>query len=132
MPLFLVMVGGALGAGARFMTGRATLALFGPYFPYGTLAVNLIGGLLMGALVGVLSRNGVAGQASAGEAWRLFLGVGVLGGFTTFSSFSLDVVGMIERGAHGSAMMYVLLSVIGSVIALFAGLMMTRATGTLA
>eukprot|EP01087_Luapelamoeba_hula_P005814 TRINITY_DN15863_c0_g1_i1.p1 TRINITY_DN15863_c0_g1~~TRINITY_DN15863_c0_g1_i1.p1 ORF type:complete len:128 (-),score=12.09 TRINITY_DN15863_c0_g1_i1:233-616(-) len=127
MQFVLVMIGGALGAGARFMTGRATLALFGPHFPYGTLAVNLLGGLLMGVLTGALARSGVAG-----EAWRLFLGVGVLGGFTTFSSFSLDVVGMIERGALGTAMAYVLVSVIGSVLALFAGLMMTRGTGALA
>ncbi len=127
MQFVLVMIGGALGAGARFMTGRATLALFGPHFPYGTLAVNLLGGLLMGVLTGALARSDVAG-----EAWRLFLGVGVLGGFTTFSSFSLDVVGMIERGALGTAMAYVLVSVIGSVLALFAGLMMTRGTGALA
>ncbi len=126
MPLVFVMFGGALGAGARYLTGRATLALFGPGFPVGTLAVNVIGGLLMGILAGVLARNG------SGEPWRLFLGVGVLGGFTTFSSFSLDVVGMIERGAPGAALFYILLSVIGSVLALFAGLMMTRSGGTLA
>ncbi|MCU6455633.1 fluoride efflux transporter CrcB [Sphingomonas sp. A2-49] len=127
MPLLFVMIGGALGSGARFLTGRATLALFGPLFPYGTLAVNLIGGLLMGVLTGLLARAGVAG-----EPWRLFLGIGVLGGFTTFSSFSLDVVGMIERGAAGAALCYVLVSVIGSVLALFAGLMLTRGGGTLA
>ena len=74
MPLVLVMVGGALGSGARYLTGRAALSLFGPNFPYGTLAVNLIGGLLMGALAGSLVR-----AAGSGEAWRLFVGVGVLG-----------------------------------------------------
>ncbi|MCP3736007.1 fluoride efflux transporter CrcB [Sphingomonas sp. RP10(2022)] len=121
MPLVLVMVGGALGTAARYLTGRATLALFGPAFPFGTLAVNLIGGLLMGVLAGVLARAG-----TGGEPWRLFLGVGVLGGFTTFSAFSLDVVAMIERGATGAAFGYALLSVIGSVAALFAGLMLAR------
>jgi CrcB protein len=127
MPLVFVMVGGALGSGARYLTGRAALSLFGADFPYGTLAVNLVGGLLMGALVGALARI-----AGTGEAWRLFVGVGVLGGFTTFSSFSLDVVTMIERGAFGAALSYALVSVIGSVLALFAGLMMTRSGGTLA
>ena len=127
MPLLLVMIGGALGSGARFLTGRAMLALFGPFFPFGTLAVNLIGGLLMGMLTGILARAGVAG-----EPWRLFLAIGVLGGFTTFSSFSLDVVAMIQRGAPSMALGYVLLSVIGSVLAVCAGLMLTRGGGTLA
>lgn len=127
MPLVFVMIGGALGSGARYLIGRATLSLFGPNFPYGTLAVNLIGGLLMGALVGVLAR-----AAGSGEAWRLFAGVGVLGGFTTFSSFSLEVVGMIERGAFASAAGYAAVSVVGSIAAVFAGMMMTRTGGTLA
>ena len=121
LPLLYVMVGGAVGSGARYLTGRAMLSLLGPDYPFGTLAVNLIGGLLMGVLVGVLARN------TASETWRLLLGVGVLGGFTTFSAFSLDVVTMIERGAVGVAFGYVLVSVIGSVAALFAGLSAVRA-----
>jgi CrcB protein len=121
LPLLYVMVGGAVGSGARYLTGRAMLSLLGPDYPFGTLAVNLIGGLLMGMLVGVLARN------TASETWRLLLGVGVLGGFTTFSAFSLDVVTMIERGAIGVAFGYVLVSVIGSVAALFAGLSAVRA-----
>ena len=121
LPLLYVMVGGAVGSGARYLTGRAMLSLLGPDYPFGTLAVNLIGGLLMGVLVGVLARN------TASETWRLVLGVGVLGGFTTFSAFSLDVVTMIERGAIGVAFGYVLVSVIGSVAALFAGLSAVRA-----
>ncbi len=121
LPLLYVMVGGAVGSGARYLTGRAMLSLLGPDYPFGTLAVNLIGGLLMGVLVGVLART------TASETWRLLLGVGVLGGFTTFSAFSLDVVTMIERGAIGVAFGYVLVSVIGSVAALFAGLSAVRA-----
>jgi CrcB protein len=121
MSLLYVMLGGAFGSGARYLTGRATLSLFGPGFPYGTLAVNLIGGLLMGALVGVLAR-----ASNGGETWRLLLGVGVLGGFTTFSSFSLDAVTMIERGQLTVALGYVLVSVIGSIAALFAGLTLAR------
>ncbi|AQR74091.1 fluoride efflux transporter CrcB [Sphingomonas sp. LM7] len=123
MPsLFLVMLGGAFGAGARHLVGRATLALFGPNFPWGTLAVNLIGGLAMGVLAGGLVRLG-----ESGEQWRLLLGVGVLGGFTTFSAFSLDVMTMIERGDWGMGLGYVLASVIGSVAALAIGLGIARA-----
>lgn len=121
MPLLLVMFGGALGSGARHLMGRATLAVFGPAFPYGTLSVNLIGGLLMGLLVGNLARFG-----TGGESWRLLLGVGVLGDFTTFSSFSLDTVTMIERGALPLALFYVLVSVIGSILALAGGLALAR------
>lgn len=120
ISLLYVMAGGAIGSGARYLTGRAMLALLGPAYPYGTLAVNLIGGLLMGALVGMLART------NADESWRLLLGVGVLGGFTTFSAFALDTVTMIERGALGVALGYVLVSVIGSIVALFAGLTLVR------
>ncbi|MFS0772125.1 fluoride efflux transporter CrcB [Sphingomonas sp. 1P08PE] len=121
MPsLILVMLGGALGSGARHLTGRAALALMGPDLPWGTLTVNLAGGLLMGILVGVLTRT------TAPEGWRLFLAVGVLGGFTTFSSFSLDVVTLAQRGQIGMAAGYALLSVAGSIAALVAGLTMTR------
>jgi len=121
--LLLVMAGGAVGASARHLTGRATLSLFGPGFPYGTLAVNLIGGFAMGLLVGALARMSVPG-----ENWRLLLGVGVLGGYTTFSSFSLDVVNMIQRGDLAIAALYITVSVIGSIAALFAGLALVRVT----
>lgn len=120
MQLLLVMIGGALGSGARFLTSRAMLAWLGPDFPYGTLAVNLVGGLLMGLLVGTLARTG------GSEDWRLFVGVGLLGGFTTFSAFSLDLVTMIERGAATVAIGYALASVIGAALALFAGLTFAR------
>jgi CrcB protein len=120
MNLLLVMAGGAVGAGARHLFGRATLALFGPNYPWGTLGVNLIGGLLMGLLAGTLARTG------GSEQMRLLLGVGVLGGFTTFSAFSLDVVVMIERGEHLGAVGYVAASVIGALVALYAGLSLAR------
>jgi len=121
-PLILVMLGGAVGSGARYLVGRATFAAWGPGFPWGTLAVNLAGGLLMGVLAGSLARFG-----EGGEQWRLLIGVGVLGGFTTFSAFSLDTVQLIERGDWGLALAYILASVIGSVLALYAGLALTRA-----
>lgn len=115
------MAGGAIGAGLRFLLGRFTLHQFGPGFPWGTLTVNLAGGLAMGLLAGLLARFG-----TGGEGWRLFVGVGILGGFTTFSAFSLETANMIERGAIGLAAGYALVSVIGSVLALFAGLWLVR------
>ena len=115
------MLGGAVGSGGRYLTGKATLALFGPAFPFGTLAVNLIGGFSMGLLVGMLARMSVPT-----ENWRLLLGVGVLGGYTTFSAFSLDVVTMMQRGDLATASVYILVSVIGSIAALFGGLALVR------
>lgn len=123
MPhILLVMLGGALGSGARYLTGRAALAWMGPNFPWGTLAVNLIGGFAMGVLAGALIRTG----HTSGAAWYL-LGAGVLGGFTTFSAFSLETVQLIERGDWGLALGYVLASVIGSVAALAIGLASVKA-----
>ncbi len=122
MPTLLyVMVGGAIGSAARHLTGRAMLALFGPNFPAGTLTVNIVGGFLMGLLAGVLARHG-----QAGESARLFLGVGVLGGFTTFSSFTLDLVTLAERGEAMTAAVYLLASVAGAIVALVAGLALVR------
>ena len=117
----LVLTGGAIGSVGRWLTGRWILALFGPAFPAGTLAVNLIGGFCMGLLVGVLARM------AAADNIRLFVATGLLGGYTTFSAFSLDTVTMIERGDWATALGYVLASVIGSVCALFAGLYLVRA-----
>jgi fluoride exporter len=118
--LIFVMGGGAAGAGARYLVGNAAFARLGPDYPWGTLGVNLIGGLLMGLLAGYLARHG-------GESARLLLGVGLLGGFTTFSAFSLETWRMIEGGAYGMALGYGLASVIGSVLMLGAGLWIAKA-----
>lgn len=120
-PLLLVMAGGAAGAGARYLVGGAALRALGPDWPWGTFAVNLIGGFAMGLLVGLIARG-----SGSGENARLLLGVGVLGGFTTFSAFSLDVALMLQRGEWTSAALYIALSVAGSVAALSAGLALTR------
>jgi CrcB protein len=121
-PLLLVALGGAVGACARYLVGRWSLGAFGPDLPLGTLLVNILGGLAMGLLAGWLARPG-----SGAEHMRLLLGVGVLGGFTTFSAFSLEVVTMLERGDALWALGYALASVTGAVLAVFAGLWLARA-----
>jgi CrcB protein len=121
MPnILLVMIGGAVGAALRYETGRIALARFGAAFPWGTLIVNLTGGLLAGLLVGTLSRSG------GSEQLLLLLGVGLLGGFTTFSAFSLDAATMIQRGQLGPAAAYAAGSVIASIAAVFLGLWLAK------
>jgi fluoride exporter len=116
-----VMIGGALGAGGRYGVGTLLSGWTGTAFPWATLAVNLSGGLAMGLLAGTLARGGDA------DLLRLLLGVGVLGGFTTFSAFSLETVQMIARGEALAALAYVGISVIGSVALTMAGMQMVRA-----
>jgi CrcB protein len=122
LNLTLVAIGGALGSCARYLLGVQATRWLGHGWPYGTLGANVAGGLLMGVLIAVLAHRGGADQ----ERWRLLLGVGMLGGFTTFSAFSLETVLMIERRAFGEAGLYVLSSVVFSILALFAGLMLAR------
>ncbi|WP_340645362.1 fluoride efflux transporter CrcB [Phenylobacterium sp.] len=120
--VLLVAAGGAAGAVARYGLGLQTLRVFGPGWPYGTLVANVLGGLLMGVLAGYLAFKGGADQ----EKLRLLLGVGVLGGFTTFSAFSLETALMIERRAFGPAAGYAAASVLLSIAALFGGLVLAR------
>lgn len=122
MNSLIVMMGGALGALARYHLGRLTSVSLGTGFPWGTLIANISGGFAMGILVGWLARFATGG----GEQLRLLLAVGVLGGFTTFSAFSLETVLMIERGQHLVASSYVAASVAGAVIALMIGLGLMR------
>lgn len=120
MTRFLIVAaGGALGATMRYGISR----LFpGTTWPWGTLVVNLTGGLLMGLLTGWLAYRGGADQ----EQIRLFAAVGVLGGFTTFSAFSLEMVQMLERGRHGLAAAYCGISVVAATGALVIGLFLAR------
>ena len=120
--LLFVGLGGALGAMARYAVGAQALRAFGSGWPHGTFAVNVAGGFLMGLLASWLALRGDGDQ----ERWRLLLGVGVLGGFTTFSAFSLEVALMLERRAWVEALGYSLVSVVLSVAALFAGLVLAR------
>ena len=123
MPnLLLVMAGGAIGAAFRYNLSRVAAEQMGEAFPWGTWIANLLGGLLAGLLAGFL-----IGEGPQGEPLRLFLGVGVLGGFTTFSAFSLEAATMIERGDVAMAAAYAVSSVAGSLVMLFIGLWLVRA-----
>lgn len=119
--LLLVMIGGGIGAGLRHLVNGAALRLVGPGFPAGTMAINVAGSFAMGVLVAVLAR-----RAGDTNALRLFIATGILGGFTTFSAFSLDFATLWERGTTGQAFLYVAASVVGSLVAIFVGLWLVR------
>lgn len=120
MHWLLVFIGGGLGAMTRHGINRAGLALLGPGFPWWTLAINVTGSFAIGLLAGLF------GALESGQNLRLFVTTGFLGGFTTFSAFSLDALILWERGAALQASLYVLGSVILSLLAAAAGLMVTR------
>lgn len=115
--VFQVALGGALGASARYGVNLGAVRMFGPAFPWATLSVNVAGSFLMGLLVAALGRD---------SAWAPFLLTGLLGGFTTFSTFSLDAVALWQKGQAGMAALYVGASVILSLAALVAGLVLGR------
>jgi CrcB protein len=119
--LLLACVGGALGSGLRHLVNVGALRLFGPEFPVGTLTVNAVGSLLMGVLVEL-----VALRFDASPELRVLVTTGVLGGFTTFSAFSLDFVLMMERGAYFMAAVYLVASVTVSILAVVGGLTIGR------
>ncbi|MGF9691262.1 fluoride efflux transporter CrcB [Rhizobium sp. 0TCS1.26] len=120
--VLLVAAGGAFGSVCRYLTGLLMTRLLGPAFPWGTLTVNLVGSLAIGFLTEL-----VATRLNASAEMRLLIVVGVLGGFTTFSSFSLDTVALVERGQMPAAVAYVIASVGLSLVATFAGLAIGRA-----
>jgi CrcB protein len=123
MPnLLLVMAGGAIGAALRYETGRLTLRHLGPGFPWGTLAVNLVGGLAMGMLAGWF-----ADRLGVDHPLWLLVGVGILGGFTTFSAFSFDLFAMLEKEQIALAAAYAAGSVLGSLLLLVVGYRFARA-----
>lgn len=117
----LVFVGGGLGALLRHLAGRLTLMLWGAGFPAGTMIVNVAGSLAMGLLAGWF-----AAHPGVGQPTRLFLTTGLLGGFTTFSAFSLDALALYQRGQVGLAIGYVALSVLLSLVAIAIGYWLVR------
>lgn len=119
--LLMVAAGGAVGATARYLVYVLAGQFLGTGFPFGTLIVNIVGSFIMGVLV-----EGMALAWTIGEQMRLFLAVGVLGAFTTFSTFSLDVGLLYERGRIALIALYVSVSVIGSIGALFLGMYLIR------
>ncbi len=121
MGYLIVFVGAGIGGALRHGVNQAALHLLGSGYPFGTLTVNVVGSLLMGIIAGYF-----AFKADAPQPWRLFLTTGILGGFTTFSAFSLEVVLLYERGEGATAVGYALLSVGLSCAALLTGLAVTR------
>ena len=121
MGFLIVFLGGGLGAALRHGVNVVSSRWFGTAFPWHTLFENVSGSLVMGLLVGYFAMKGGASQD-----WRLFLTTGILGGYTTFSAFSLDAVLLYERGETGLAALYVLASVALAIGGLFAGLALVR------
>lgn len=122
-----VAIGGAIGASARYLLGRTLTAWFGPAnmaaFPWATMIANVIGCLFMGALFGWMARDG-----NASEQARLLIGVGLLGGFTTFSAFSLEMMVLIERGQAMTGLLYALVSVLACIVSIYLGMIIMRLT----
>ena len=119
--ILVIALGGALGSVARYLVGKASLLLWGPDFPWGTLIVNIIGCFIMGLLAGL-----TAHYTELSQEVKSFLLIGLIGGFTTFSAFALDVVALYQRGAWMVAAGYLSASVIASIIALLGGLFLVR------
>ncbi|PMR74049.1 fluoride efflux transporter CrcB [Billgrantia endophytica] len=123
MGYLIVFIGAGFGGMARHAANMAALRIFGSNgFPFGTLAINVFGSMLLGIVI-----EYVALRYGASPQVRLFLATGVLGGFTTFSAFSLETVQLVERGQAGVALVYVVSSVILSVGALFLAMLLFRA-----
>lgn len=117
-----VAVGGAAGSVLRYHAGRVVtnLAPAGSAFPWGTLAINVAGSLMMGALIGWIARGSLS--ETGAESARLLIGVGLLGGFTTFSAFGAELFTMIHRGQMGMAAGYAAASLVAGVAAVLAGI----------
>ena len=122
VSVLLVALGGALGSVCRYLVGVGAGRLLGADFPFGTMIVNIVGSFVMGLFIELLAM-----RFDGSESLRLFVAVGILGGFTTLSSFSLDSVVLFERGAIGAAALYVGGSIVLSLAALIAGLHFVRA-----
>ena len=121
MNYVLVFIGGGLGSVLRYIVNVICPRILGTNFPYHTFIINITGSTIMGLVAGYLAFKGDAVQS-----WRLFLMTGILGGYTTFSAYSLDSAVLYERGEITLAALYVVGSVVLSILGLFAGLALIR------
>jgi fluoride exporter len=121
MNYLLVFIGGGLGSTLRYLVNVVSGRMLGTAFPYHTFFINISGSTVMGLVAGYFAFKGDASQS-----WRLFLMTGILGGYTTFSAYSLDAAVLYERGEIGLALFYVVGSVVFSILGLFAGLALVR------
>ncbi|HEX6224533.1 MAG TPA: fluoride efflux transporter CrcB [Chryseolinea sp.] len=119
--ILIVGLGGFLGSVARYITAKAVDDKLGPVFPYGTLAVNLVGSFLLGVIYALAIR-----KAGLTENGRLFLGVGFCGGFTTFSAFALENFNLLQEKLIGTSLLYMGLSLLGGILALAGGIWAAR------
>jgi CrcB protein len=121
MMLLYAAAGGAIGAALRYLMTSKITQLVGAAFPYGTMAVNVLGSFAMGALIAWMVKT-----LPHSEEFRTLVAVGILGGFTTFSAFSLDAMNLLDRGDVMSASGYIVGSVLLSILALIAGMWLVR------
>ena len=119
--ILAVAAGGAIGATGRFLVGRLMFNIMGPGFPWGTFTVNALGSFLIGLLVELL-----AIRMNLAHEWQGFIVIGILGGFTTFSSFSLEVGLMLERDQFATAAIYIFGTMLVGIVAIFGGIFAGR------
>ena len=116
-----IALGGGIGSFLRYVITSTIARYFGTIFPYGTLTVNIIGSLTMGIIIEYLSRT-----LPHSNELRAFLAIGILGGFTTFSAFSLESINLLQRGASAMAAAYIVASVLLSILAVFGGMAIVK------
>lgn len=119
----LVFIGGGIGANIRYWLGSWIAGRWGAVFPWGTTLINITGSLIIGVFMALMLKFGWS------PSWRLFFAVGVLGGYTTFSTFSYETIDLFQQGAHALALYYLLLNVVVSVLGCWLGLVIGRALG---
>jgi fluoride exporter len=123
MNTLLVAIGGAVGAVGRYLIGGWVQSLTGTGFPAGTFFVNVTGSLIIGVILGLVERGALSSQA------RLLLAVGLMGGYTTFSSFSYDSLGLLQAGQTGRFLLNISAQLVLGLLAAYLGVVMTRALG---
>lgn len=121
--LLLVGAGGFFGSIARYLTVISVDRKLNSVFPFGTLTVNVLGSLILGVLLALLAKK----TGNHSEQWRLFLGTGFCGGFTTFSAFAVENFNLLQEKFPGSAFLYIILSVTGGLLAVWSGFAISRA-----